>query len=88
MKINTLLLKKGQLMNSIVREVAEYKEFFDSPIPLKILSAKYNRRCLSLLKDSGGGFQDVMQELFIDGTLRKKINKGGLTMVYCVEPGA
>lgn len=71
------LYRKAELVGNLIRTVQEYFRAFASPVPLKVLSAKYGKALNKV-----GGFSPTIEELFSDGTLEIVLLRTGGKAVY------
>jgi hypothetical protein len=71
------LENKIQVINRMLKFIGEYHKAFNKPVPLRILSAKYSRMCISV-----GGFPEVINQLCEEKAITVLLLKSGAKVVY------
>lgn len=67
-----LMERRRDLTIRLVREVGQYFRVFGAPMPQKIAAGKYNRAMSAV-----GGFPQIVDELVMEGSIKKFINDKG-----------
>lgn len=68
------------VIKRIVLTVEEYYDSFNTPIPMRVLSAKFAKALLDM-----GGFPEVIRELSKDKLISIKLYRGGARVVYPIS---
>lgn len=68
---------KGRVLRQVVDAVREYHGAFGKPVPMKVLSARFNKAL-----SQAGGFVEGIRELHADGSLDVVMLRTGAKLVY------
>jgi hypothetical protein len=68
---------KGRLLRQVMHAVAEYFDAFGKPVPLKVLSARFNKAL-----SKAGGFAEGLEELQRDGSIDVVLSVTGAKLVF------
>lgn len=71
------IMKKGELIRRLLKDVEDYYEAFSEPMPFKALSQKYNKAMARV-----GGFHRTLEELENDGSVSVELHRTGARSIW------